>query len=112
MSAGDSPGAGDPREHRDDLSEVEERLRASRADASEIELDRIKREAMARASRSSRRVGTAPRRVMSVLAAGALVIGGGGAVLAASSGSGGGGNAAAKQYCPPAQSKKCPHHHH
>src|SRR3954454_1928139 len=93
----------------EDFSDIEARLRASRADMSEIELDRIKRGVMARASRPSRRGRTAPRRVLSVLAAGALVIGGGGAVLAATAGNGGGGDAALKQYCPPGQSKKCHH---
>jgi hypothetical protein len=89
----------------DDLTEIGKRLRAERTEASEIELDRIKRAAMARASRPARGSGVVRRQLVTVLLAGGLVIGGTAGVFAAKGGGGGGNggssNAGKKQYCPP-----------
>lgn len=104
--------ADDYRELPDDLAEIGERLRAERLAPSAIELDQIKRVAMARASRStaSRSAGGRHswRRLTGVLVAGSLVIGGTGGVLAATGVSGGDNGSAAKaQYCPPGSPPSC-----
>jgi hypothetical protein len=96
--------AEDPGRLPDDLSEIGERLRAERTEASGIELDRIKRTAMTRASRPARGSGVLRRQLATVLLAGGLLIGGTAGVLAARGGGhggNGGGNSANSQYCPP-----------
>jgi hypothetical protein len=80
---------------------LERRLRGERAELTAIELDRVKRSAMAGAARGGGRRMTLKARLVT----GALLLGligtGGGAVLAASGGSSSNGSSANSQYCPP-----------
>lgn len=88
-----------------ELHEVAERLRAERAEASGLELDRIKTRAMAKAG-SSRPKGIALRsRTMAAFLTVALMAAGTGGVLAGGSG-GGTGSAGNSQYKPGCGPKK------
>jgi hypothetical protein len=95
--------------HSDEFGRLEQLLRSERPEASALELDRIKLQAITQASRAGSRSGRLKgsgfgrsRRILSV----ALVIGmlGGGTVFAASGGlksSSTAASAAKNQYCPP-----------
>ena len=88
----------------DELDAVARRLRESRVETTELELDEIKLRAMRRAT--AIRSGGRPmgRRVSALLTAAVLAVGGGGAFAVAKQVSGGGGESAAKkQY----NGKKC-----
>jgi hypothetical protein len=108
--------------HFDEFDDVIERLRAERPQASPLELDRIKTNAMARAQRrkaspAARR--TSMRRTLVIaMVTGSLMIGGTGAVLAGGDNNKGGNDddAAKGQYpCPPGthgkSCKPCPNDH-
>ena len=108
--------------HFDEFDDVIERLRAAKAEASPLELDRIKTTAMARAQR--RQASPAARRtsmrktLVIAMVTGSLMIGGTGAVLAGgdSKDKGNGDDAAKGQYpCPPGthgkSCKPCPNDH-
>ena len=94
----------------DEFGRLEEQLRSARAQASALELDRIKLQAITQASQAGSKSGSRlkgagfgrSRRILSV----ALIIGmfGGGTVFAASGGlnsSSSAASAAKNQYCPP-----------
>jgi hypothetical protein len=68
------------RELPDDLRIVEERLRRGRADASSLELDRLKRRALAQAAAHERPPSLISSRIAAVVTALALLAGAGGAV--------------------------------
>jgi hypothetical protein len=90
---------------REDLSEIVERLRDNRTEASASDLDRIKLRAIAQAS-SPRKRGPGVRTRSVVVAVSVLLMAGGtGAVLAAGGGLGHG-NAANSQYKPGCGPKK------
>ncbi len=85
----------------DGCEPVERRLRAERPELTAIELDRIKRSAMAGTERrGGTRMRLKPRLVTGLIVVG-LVGTSGGAVLAASGGSSSNGSSANSQYCPP-----------
>src|SRR5438309_10456744 len=82
----------------DGLSEVEERLRSQRAEASALDLDRIKTRAMAKAA-TSRPKGLAMKsRGIAALLAVALMAAGTGGVLAGGSTGGSNGSSSNSQY--------------
>jgi hypothetical protein len=86
----------------EDLSKVAEELRTRRTDATPLELDQIKRRAMAQASMSRRGTGSLRSRVLAIaLLTGLIASGGTGAVIAAGGGGSSGPESAAKsQYKP------------
>jgi hypothetical protein len=85
----------------DGLSEVEERLRSERAQASALDLDRIKTRAMANAAATSRPKGFAVKsRGIAGLLAVALMAAGTGGVLAVSSPGPSNGSSSNSQYKP------------
>ena len=85
---------------RDEHGPVERLLREQRSELSALELDRVKRRAMAGAERRGGiRMKPKQRLVTGLLVLG-LVGSGGGAVIAASGGSSSKGSSAGKQYCP------------
>ena len=91
----------------DGLSEVEERLRSERAEASALDLDRIKMRAMANAAATSRPKGLVLKsRGIAALLAVALMAAGTGGVLAASSPGPSGGSSSDSQYKPGCGPKK------
>ena len=83
-----------------DLRGVAGRLRAERRDPTHLELDRLKRRAMARASATPARGTPVRSRLLAVVLTGGLLIGATGGVLAASGGNGNNGNSSNSQYCP------------
>ena len=90
----------------DGLDPVVERLRACRADPSELEVDQLKQRILARAA-TSRTKGISMRsRVIAVLVGVGLVAGGTGGVLAAGGGAGGNQSASQSQYKPGCGPKK------
>ena len=102
----------------DDLERVAARLRANRAQADPLELDRIKRSVMARGAGNPERWGFIKSRAATLTTVAALVGGTGGAIAIGATGSSSGpqGGAASGQYC---GHKKCPppprchqHNHH
>jgi hypothetical protein len=103
----------------DEFADVIERLRAEKAQADPLDLDRIKTTAMSRASRQGTQARRASMRKTLVVAmvTGSLMIGGTGAVLAGGEKNKGDDNDAAKgQYpCPPGthgkSCKPCPNNH-
>ena len=89
-----------------DLREVAERLRSERAEASSLDLDRIKTRAVASAATSRTKGFQVKSRSIATLLTLALMAAGTGGVIAASSGGGTGGNASTSQYKPGCGPKK------
>jgi hypothetical protein len=83
----------------DELTDVVERLRRGRVEASASELDRLKLRAMAQAAPSRRKGAPLKTRSIAALLTVALMAAGTGGVIA-SSGGGGGGNSGDSQYKP------------
>ena len=89
-----------------DLREVAERLRSERAEATALDLDRIKTRAVASAATSRTKGFQVKSRSIATLLTLALMAAGTGGVIAASSGGGTGGNASTSQYKPGCGPKK------
>ena len=89
-----------------DLSEVAERLRSERAEASSLDLDRIKTRAMASAATSRTKGFQVKSRSIATLLTLALMAAGTGGVIAASSGGGTTPSASNSQYKPGCGPKK------
>lgn len=83
-----------------DVRDIAERLRAGGPQPTALDMDRIKRIAMQRASRVEGGVMNLRTRVTTALLALVLVVSGGGAVLAAAGGSSSHGSSSNSQYCP------------
>ena len=89
-----------------DLREVAERLRSERAEASSLDLDRIKTRAVASAATSRTKGFQVKSRSIATLLTLALMAAGTGGVIAASSNNSKPGNAATSQYKPGCGPKK------
>ena len=89
-----------------DLTEVAERLRSERAEASSLDLDRIKTRAMANAATSRTKGFQVKSRSIATLLTLALMAAGTGGVIAASSGGGNTPPASTSQYKPGCGPKK------
>jgi len=89
-----------------DLREVAERLRSERAEASSLDLDRIKTRAVASAATSRTKGFQVKSRSIATLLTLALMAAGTGGVIAASSGGGTSGSASTSQYKPGCGPKK------
>ena len=83
-----------------DLQELVERLRSERAEASALDLDRVKTRAMANAAASRPKGFIVKSRSIAALITVALMAAGTGGVIAASNTGGGGGSSANTQYKP------------
>ena len=90
----------------EDLAQVEERLRRERAEASSLDLDRIKTRAMASAATSRTKGFNVKSRSIATLLTVALMAAGTGGVIAGGGHGGGNGNASKSQYKPGCGPKK------